>query len=439
MAADRLGRPPSPGLRRMLAGVGGNPFFATQILDGVVRGTADEAGGDVPAEFVLGVRRRVQEAGDAAAELLRVAAVFGGPLPVGEAVGLLAGWSSGQMLAAVDEAVRAGVLDLDGAQRLTFRHDLIREVVYADLGEGLRRDLHGRWGRYLSAHAGDPVAVAAHAREAITVGDADNAGLLAEAADRMASAMPETAADLILAAFRALRPNQQGWFALGRRAVELLSLVQHCSAAIEVADLLLAHLDDAEAVGEIEIAVSRALWLAGRWRDAVTRSAEALARPGISRPLRARLTGLYALALSRVEPAAVAGPVADKALREADRLDDPAARQLAWHALAEVTRNRAEHEKSLHYYRLLRTAAGPAYLAQEILGLQHLDRFEHAATMLRAARRDHGPAYLSLLYSQVWWDYHLARLAEAEAGAARCSGWRWSRAASAARWRPPRC
>jgi DNA-binding CsgD family transcriptional regulator len=417
MAADRLGRLPSPGLRRMLAGVGGNPLFATQILDGAVRGTLDETGGAVPAEFVLGVHRRVREVGDAAAELLRVAAVFGAPLPVGDAVGVLAGWSSGEVLAAVDEAVRAGLLDLDGAHRLTFRHDLIREVVYAGLGAGPRRDLHGRWARYLREHGDDPVAVAAHARAAVTFGDAANAGLLAEAADRVASAMPETAGDLILAAFRALRPSQPGWFTLGRRAVELLGLVQRCSAAIEVADLLLAHLDDADAVGEIEIAVSRALWLAGRWQDAVARSAEALARPGVSGPLRARMTGLYALALSRVEPAALAGPVADEALREADRLDDPAARRLAWHALAEVTRNRAEHEESLRYYRLLRAAAGPAYIAQEILGLQHLDRFEHAATMLQAARREPGPAFLSLLYSQVWWDYHLARLAEAEAGA----------------------
>jgi len=421
VAVDRLGRAPSAGLRRMLAGVGGNPLFATQILDAVVRGTIDEAGGGVPDEFVLGVRRRVQEAGDAAAELLRIAAVFGGPVPVGDAVGVVAGWSSARVLAAVDEAVGACLVEFDGGQRLTFRHDLVREVVYTDLGEGTRRELHGRWGRYLRAHGGDPVAVAAHARQAVTAGDLDNAGLLAEAAGRVASRLPETAGDLILAAFRALRPEQRGWLTLGRRAVELLALVHRCAAAIEVADLLLAHLDDAEAVGEVEIAVSRALWLAGRWRDAVARSAEALARPGISAGLRARLTGLYALALSRVEPAAVAGPVAQRALRDADRLDDPAARRLAWHALAEVAGNRAEHEESLRYYRLLRAAAGPVYAAQEILGLQHLDRFDHAATLLQAARREQGPALLSLLYAQVWWDYHLARLAEAEAGASRLS------------------
>ena len=58
LAQDRLHGPPSAGLSRMLDGVGGNPFFATQILEGVVRaGTQDDPG--IPAEFVLGVRTNI--------------------------------------------------------------------------------------------------------------------------------------------------------------------------------------------------------------------------------------------------------------------------------------------------------------------------------------------------------------------------------------------
>jgi DNA-binding CsgD family transcriptional regulator len=154
----------------------------------------------------------------------------------------------------------------------------------------------------------------------------------------------------------------------------------------------------------------------------VDRSSGALARPGVSPALRARLAAVRALALSRVEPAAGAGPIAEDALREADRLDDDGARLLAWHALAEVARNRADHEGSLRHYRALRAASGPAYVAQEIQGLQHLDRFHDAEVMLREARRDmgldKGMIFLSLIYSQIWWDYNLGRLDEAEAGAA---------------------
>ena len=62
----------------MLEGVGGNPFFATQIVEGVIRaGAEDDPDLDIPAEFILSVRRRVGELGPASAELMRVAAVFG--------------------------------------------------------------------------------------------------------------------------------------------------------------------------------------------------------------------------------------------------------------------------------------------------------------------------------------------------------------------------
>ena len=88
LAQDRLHGPPSAGLSRMLDGVGGNPFFATQILEGVVRaGTQDDP--DIPAEFVLGVRRRLGELGPATAELMTVAAVFGQPLAAEDARALL--------------------------------------------------------------------------------------------------------------------------------------------------------------------------------------------------------------------------------------------------------------------------------------------------------------------------------------------------------------
>ena len=234
--------------------------------------------------------------------------------------------------------------------------------------------------------------------------------------------MPEAACELILAAFRSVRPGQDSWLGLGQQCVELLGLVQRCAEAIDVADVLLAHLDDDESAVRVEIAVARALWLSGQWQASVDRSSRALARPGVSAALRARLAAVRALAVSRVEPAADAGPIAADALREADRLDDDAARLLAWHALAEVARNRADHEGSLRHYRALRAASGPAYVAQEIQGLQHLDRFHDAAVMLREARRDtgldKGMTFLSLIYSQIWWDYNLGRLDEAGAGAA---------------------
>lgn len=418
MATDRLGRPPSAGVRRMLDGVGGNPFFATQILTGVVRAGAE---GDVPAEFVLGVRRRIRELEPAGADLVTIAAVFGQALAPEDAVALLPRHTAAQVAAGVEAVVRACLLDSDRDGRLVFRHDLIRQAVYADLTEHTRRVLHQRCARYLRDTDCAPLTIAGHARAAISPGDEAGAAMLAEVANRAAGSMPEAASELVLAAFHAVRPNQDSWVALGERCVELLSLVQRCTEAIEVADLLLAHVDDDELAGRIEIAVARALWLTGRWRASVERGTTALARRHISPVLRARLVALQALALSRVEPACDAATTAEQALRDAEQVDDDDARVLAWHALAEVARNRGDHVESLRHYRALRAVSGPTYVGQEFQGLQYLDRFHDAEVMLRTARRDlgvdKGMVFLSLIYTQIWWDYNLARFDDAEAGA----------------------
>jgi DNA-binding CsgD family transcriptional regulator len=422
MAKDRLNRVPSARLGRMLDGVGGNPFFATQILEGVVRaGAEDDPDLDIPTEFILGVRCRVGELDPAAAELMRIAAVFGQPLTVEDAAALLPEHSTGQVARSLGEAVHACLLENGRAGRLAFRHDLIREAIYADLSERTRRALHQRCARYLREVAGDPLTIAAHARAGISPGDEATAALLADAASQAATAMPDAASELILAAFHSVRPDQDSWLTLGQRCVELLSMVQRCAEAIDVADVLLAHLDDDESAGHVEIAVVRALWGAGQWQASVDRSTRALARPNVSPELQARLVALHALALSRVEPAAAAGPAAEDALRQADRLDDHGARRLAWHALARVARNRADHDASLRHYRALRAASGLTYLAYEIHGLQHLDRFHDAEVMLRTARRDmsidNEMLFVSLICAQIWRDYNLARLDDAEAGA----------------------
>jgi hypothetical protein len=88
--------------------------------------------------------------------------------------------------------------------------------------------------------------------------------LPAGAAGDALTTMPKTAAELMLAAFNALRPGQPSWLIVGERCVELLSLVQRRTDALAVADRLMPYLDDDESVGRLEVALSRALWLAGR-------------------------------------------------------------------------------------------------------------------------------------------------------------------------------
>ena len=319
IASDHLRTAPSSATRRMLEQAGGNPFLAVQVINGLLH--AQAGGGDpadIPAGLVRAVGGQLRALPSQVIELVRLAAVYGEPLPLDEAVNLLDGASARAVAEAADEAIEAGVLSRERGSVL-FRHGLVRESVYADLPERTRQFIHLTCARHLRDSGYDALAVASHAREAITPGDESVALLLADAAGDAVASMPKTAAELMLAAFAALRPGQPAWLAVGERCVEVLSLVQRCTDALAVADRLLAYLDDDESAGRLEVALSRALWLKGRWEEAEERSRATLERPGLSAALRARLEALHALALSRVRCPALARAAAERALSAARR------------------------------------------------------------------------------------------------------------------------
>jgi DNA-binding CsgD family transcriptional regulator len=420
IARDQLGTVPGTVTRQMLERAGGSPLLAVQIIKGLLRARGGGDPDDVPAELVRAVRRQLRALPSQAVDLVRLAAVYGEPLPLDEAARLLDGVSAAVVAEAADEAIEAGVLSSERGS-LLFRHGLVRESVYADLSERTRQFIHLTCARHLRDSGHDALAVASHAREAITPGDEAVALLLADAAGDAVASMPKTAAELMLAAFAALRPGQPAWLAVGERCVEVLSLVQRCTDAVAVADRLLAYLDDDESAGRLEVALSRALWLTARWEESEERTRAALERPGLPAALRARLEALHALALSRVRSPVVARSVAERALAASRVAVDQAGRLFALHALAEVARNAGDHRTSLSYFRQLRMESEPAYIAQEIMTLQHLDRYSHAETMLAQAWQqsgNDGPGILpSLLYAQIWQDYNLGRLDGADAAA----------------------
>ena len=420
IARDHLGAVPGSVTRQTLERAGGNPFLAVQVINGLLHAQGGDDIGDVPAELVRAVRRQLRSLPSQAVELVRLAAVYGQPLSLDEAGGLLDGVSARAVGDAAEAAIKAGMLNRERGT-LRFRHGLVRESVYADLPQRTRQFIHLTCARHLRDSGFDALAVASHAREAITPGDETVALLLADAAGDAVAAMPKTAAELMLAAFAALRPGQPAWLAVGERCVQVLSLVQRCTDALAVADVLLAYLDDDDSVGRLEVALSRALWLTGRWEEAEERSRATLERPGLPNALHARLEALHALALARVRSPASARPAAELALAASQAASDPAGRLFALHALAEIARNAGDHRTSLSHFRQLRAESESAYIAQEIMALQHLDRYGHAETMLRQvwqqSGNDSATILPSLLYAQLWQDYNLARLDDADATA----------------------
>ena len=410
VARDRLGRMPDESTSRLLRTADGNPFLIMQLIEGP-HGTAAPAAG-----FAVTVHNRLQALDQSAAALVRLIAVAGRPVPLADLPSL-----SGSVDAeALSRAVASGLVDArDGT--ITFRHDLVREVVYTGIVNAERRRLHQRLATYLIT-AGSDLLAAVHARAAACAGDTASAHVLVQAAEKLATVSAEDAGELAMLAFRVLRPAQPRWLAVGRRCLAVLARTQRAADALAIADVLLARVDDGDLAGQIETDSARALWLAGRPDHLIERIDGGLRRRTELQPaVAARLTSARALARTRTTVGAVAAAEASAALDHARTVADTEALELALQAAGEAAKNEGRHHDALRHFRELRARSGASYLAEEIMALQLVDRYEQAQALLQHAHADdagHIEAALpSLLYAQLWQDFNLGRLDEAEAGA----------------------
>ncbi|WP_319451051.1 MULTISPECIES: helix-turn-helix transcriptional regulator [unclassified Mycobacterium] len=420
LASDRLGAEPAAQLRTLLGGVGGNPFWAVQVIDGWTRRRERRQHvGDLSAELSVGVRARLDALSAQGAALTRLAAVWGRALSMPDAGILLGDVSDAQVRILAREGVDNGLLgSAEGA--VFFPHDLVREAVYADIAPADRRALHRACARYVVGDGGSALAAAAHFRASAVQDDEEAIVALEEAARECLVSMPDQAAELAQQAFALSSPGRPLWFVAGIRTVETQVNAQHDRQALVVADRLLAVASEAELIARIELQACRALWCVGECEQMERRSSASMSQPGVSAVSRAQLASARALAATRTQSPAVAAAMADDALAEGRRLGDFYSQRLAVVALIENARNEGRHRLALDRFTDLRRLSDSAYQAEEIRTLQHLDHYDDAEAMLikiREASDDVDKALPSMLYAQMWQDHNLARLDAAEAGA----------------------
>src|SRR3984885_4776620 len=270
MARDRLGRGPDERTRRYLDAAGGNPFLAHQILDSLARSAAAGESDAVPGGFAAAMARGLAGLPSSARELTELVAAAGRSLPVRDAFALMPTLSSCDGQDGLAGAVESGLITVS-ADALAFRHDLVRETVYALLAGNRARQLHARLAGYHLSVLGEPLVAASHARAAAATGDLASALILISAAETLARTSAEDAGDLAALAFTTVRPGQPEWLELGRRCLSILCGAQHAAQAITVADQILARVDDANFAAQIAPEAARALWLSGRVHDLISR------------------------------------------------------------------------------------------------------------------------------------------------------------------------
>lgn len=183
-----------PGWREaVLARAGGVPFYLRSFALAAALESTQDAGA-VPWDIAQSIRWRVAALPEAARELLALAAVAGRTAPRTLLLAVAAEPPEA-VRAAIDTACRASLLREADADGYAFVHDVIRDVVEADLGRARRVALHQRIARSLEHMPGEaPVeALAYHHAQA---GEWEQAAsYLEQAGDRAAARHANAAAE----------------------------------------------------------------------------------------------------------------------------------------------------------------------------------------------------------------------------------------------------
>lgn len=183
-----------------------------------VRTTPD---GLVPEGLVVGVRGRLRSLQSRTLRFLQMGAVLGRRFGFQDAAALC-GQSTATLIAALEEAVRAGLLDDDG-DHLVFRHDLLRQAVYADIPPSARKALHRDAARRLVSAGHQPIDVVPHILRGALPRDEEAVALLRRAADDVLPVTPGLAADLMTRALELVPSAQPLTFAVGEQAILCLT------------------------------------------------------------------------------------------------------------------------------------------------------------------------------------------------------------------------
>lgn len=256
LADDALGEGADERVRNLLDGAGGNPFLAVEMLAGLR--TAGASGDPVPPGLVVGVRGRLGSLRPGTLRFLRMGAVLGRVFRFHDAAALC-GLAPSVLVPELDEAVRAGILDDDG-DRLVFRHDLLRQAVYADIPPSARKALHREAAAHLVLAGHRPIDAVPHILEGALPGDEEAVALLGRAADDVLPVTPGLAADLMTHALELAPPAMPSRFAVGERAIVHLTRAGRNREALLTGDRLLAARPPLAAFSRLQTALGGTLW-----------------------------------------------------------------------------------------------------------------------------------------------------------------------------------
>ncbi|MBY8850209.1 AAA family ATPase [Saccharothrix sp. MB29] len=407
LLANLVGAVPGESLRPVVECAGGNPLYTRDMVEALVRDEAIEVrdgvaetgaplDDDPPRSLVSAVARRLAFLSPGTTEVLRSAALLGTEFALGDAATAL-GRPSSELIAAVEEATAAGLLD-DAGPKLAFRHAVIREALYHGTPAAVRTALHRRVAQAL-ATAGAPVELVVE-QLAAAPGAVDPWAVdwLVDRGTALGRRAPDTAVRLLRAVVGgpALAAEHRE-----RLAALLARLVFWLGRGPEAeARYVLARTRDPHRAAEMRWMLAHVGYRGGRAAEAVDALRAASADPAVPPAWRARLEALLAAVLREgLDDVAAAEEVAHRAVRRGEEAGDEFAVAHALQALWQVDSVRRDHAGALaRVDRALAVIGGRPDFTELRLGLldnkafslQNLDRLAEADEVLAAAREPVG-------------------------------------------------
>ncbi len=414
LASGLVGAVPGRRLAGVLARAGGNPLYVAELAGALLRdgrvavsGGVAELSGEpgavrVPVSLAAAIGERLAGLALEAVGVLRWAAVLGSEFSVTD-LGLVTGWSAGELAGVMEAAVAAGVVAQAGP-RLGFRHGLIRQVLYEGVPEPVREALHVQAARAL-AGAGAPaervaaqlVAAQLVAAPRVAAPQADEDwvwGWLSEAAPVLAYRAPQVAAELLRRALAQLPEEDPRRERLEAGLVRVAFLLVADEEVERVARPLVARTADPDRAAEAAWLLAYTLARTGRLGESAAVAEAGLARPGISETWAARLRARQAITLAALGQWDRAAEIAGQALAGAERAGDRFAAGYALLALAFVAYSRRDHAAMLGHIGRALAAIGDdpqttdlrlLLLANRASALGDLDRLAEAGAAIREA------------------------------------------------------
>jgi DNA-binding CsgD family transcriptional regulator len=220
----------------------------------------------------------------------------------------VAGKSVTNLVPLVEEAALTGLVTATGSL-LRFRHDLVRDAIYEDMLEPIRKALHAQAARALAEAGAPPTQIATHAAIGADVGDLQAAAWLRRAAQEVTPRAPLAAIDLLERALELVGDDRSQRNEIRMTLAWSYSANERGDKAAEVARDILAECSDRA----IRSAAQRVLFQTLPREDAIVLIDKALSDPTLSPAEQARLVGNKALVL-RGSDNALAAAEADRAI-----------------------------------------------------------------------------------------------------------------------------